>query len=565
MRNALFVLGGAGILTALARQVDMLTNMENRLRLTTKGTANLEAVQSKLFQVAKNSRSSFEAVGEIYTRTALSVKNLGRSQQEVIDFTESLSKATIISGASAREAHAAMIQLGQGMASNTLRGDELRSVLEQLPFVADVIAKHLKITRGELREFGKAGKISAETVLDAFKESREEIDKLFANTVPTISQAFSFLETSWLQMLSEFNKATEASEIFSRSIIFLADNLNIIVPILRTMIFIWAANTLASVRFASGIRGVIVAMNVMKIAFLANPLTIIPALIAIAISALFSFEGAWDTVTGLITLYINAMGDAFTTIYQSIVVLWNAFPETIKNAILIPLQFVVKVIKSLILLIQRAISALKRMAGVAEKAAARAKQAAAAANALSIAGVNTGRNRNSNSNSANGNRGTGDRGIAGDSSFTTGGDIFDGSSFTNRTRGLRGTDKSLNTYSDLSRNGGNYSTGFNGTGSQSNGAYSPLGSGFQKLAGGGSIDIGGRSGVDKNVLSINDRPIARVSRGERIDVSPEGKGNGGTTIIFHIQTPDADSFQRSQGQIQAKLQTAQARANERNN
>jgi hypothetical protein len=119
MQRALFVLGGAGAIRGISRQLDLLTNMENRLNLTAKSAANLEAVQSRLFDVARASRSSFESVAEVYNRTALSVRELGISQQETLRFTESLSKATIISGASAREAQAALIQLGQGMASKT--------------------------------------------------------------------------------------------------------------------------------------------------------------------------------------------------------------------------------------------------------------------------------------------------------------------------------------------------------------------------------------------------------------------------------------------------------------
>ena len=45
------------------------------------------------------------------------------------------------------------------MASGVLRGDELKSVLEQLPTVADVIAKQLNVTRDELRKMGEDGKI----------------------------------------------------------------------------------------------------------------------------------------------------------------------------------------------------------------------------------------------------------------------------------------------------------------------------------------------------------------------------------------------------------------------
>lgn len=228
MQRAIFVLGGAGAIRALATQADLLTNVENRLRLTTTSTQNLEEVQKRLFQVARDSRSSFESVAEIYNRTALSVRQLGISQKETARFTESLAKASILSGASTREANAALIQLSQGLASNRLSGDELRSVLEQLPFVADVIAKHMGITRGELRQFGRDGKISAQVVLEAFRGASDEIDKLFAETSPTISQALSVANTNWLEFLDNLEDTYGISSKVAKAIIFLSENIELI-------------------------------------------------------------------------------------------------------------------------------------------------------------------------------------------------------------------------------------------------------------------------------------------------------------------------------------------------
>jgi tape measure domain-containing protein len=229
LQRAIFVLGGAGAIRALTTQADLLTNVENRLRLTTTSAQNLEEVQTRLFQVARDSRTSFESVAEIYNRTALSVRQLGISQQETARFTESLAKASILSGASTREANAALIQLSQGLASNRLSGDELRSVLEQLPFVADVIARQLGITRGELRQFGREGKISAEVVLEAFRNAEEEIDRLFAQTQPTISQALSVANTNWLEFLDNLEDTFQISSKVANAIIFLSENIELIV------------------------------------------------------------------------------------------------------------------------------------------------------------------------------------------------------------------------------------------------------------------------------------------------------------------------------------------------
>ncbi len=51
------------------------------------------------------------------------------------------------------------------------------------------------------------------------------------------------------------------------------------------------------------------------------------------------------------------------------------------------------------------------------------------------------------------------------------------------------------------------------------------------MARGGSGRFGGRGGVDRNVLSLNNHPIARVSRGEYFSVSPKGGGGSQVQIV----------------------------------
>jgi len=239
LKRALFVLGGAGLLRGLQKYVDLLTNLENKLRLTTTSTANLEAVQDQLFAAANRARSSIEAAGDIYTRVALSARQLGVSQQAVIAVTETLQKAAILSGAGAQEAHAALIQLGQGLASNRLSGDELRSVLEQLPYVADLIVNYLnqtqqfgQVTRGTLRQLGKEGKLTSDIVFNAIAASQQSVNALFAQTNPTIEQAFNVARNNILKFIDDFDDATGASAALANAIIAISENLNIILGVL---------------------------------------------------------------------------------------------------------------------------------------------------------------------------------------------------------------------------------------------------------------------------------------------------------------------------------------------
>lgn len=236
LQRSLYTLGGFGLARMLTTSLDALTNMENRLKLTTSSSQQLESVQQDLFDIARRSRSSWEGVAEIYNRTALSAQALGISQQKVLRFTESVAKAAAMSGATTQESRAALIQLGQAVASNRLGGDELRSILEQLPLVADYIAQEMtrmgqfgNVTRGELRKLGSEGKITADIIIDAFNNAAGQIDAQFQGFGWTIGQALERVRTNFMDMLDDFDDATGFSNKLAGAIVLIADNLGLII------------------------------------------------------------------------------------------------------------------------------------------------------------------------------------------------------------------------------------------------------------------------------------------------------------------------------------------------
>jgi len=62
-----------------------------------------------------------------------------------------LQRIAIASGATQQEIASSTQQLAQALASGTLQGDELRSILEGLPTLAQALAHELGVSIGELR------------------------------------------------------------------------------------------------------------------------------------------------------------------------------------------------------------------------------------------------------------------------------------------------------------------------------------------------------------------------------------------------------------------------------
>ena len=69
------------------------------------------------------------------------------------------------------------------MASGTLRGEELNSVMEQTPALAKAIAKGMGITVGELRSVAAEGKITSQEIVKALRNVESDVDALLLKQI----------------------------------------------------------------------------------------------------------------------------------------------------------------------------------------------------------------------------------------------------------------------------------------------------------------------------------------------------------------------------------------------
>ena len=224
------VFAGALALNEVRQFADTSILLGNRLRLVTDSVAELNAVQSELFELSQQTRTSFEGSVELFARVARSTAQLGISQRDVINTTRAVNQAVQISGATAQEASNAIIQFSQGLASGALRGEELRSVLEQVPRLAIALADGLNlsaeamekiegaapeervtVTIGLLRELGAEGELTTARIIDALKRVGPELQEEFDQLNVTSDQALVKLRNSFLIFVGDLDKELEFS------------------------------------------------------------------------------------------------------------------------------------------------------------------------------------------------------------------------------------------------------------------------------------------------------------------------------------------------------------------
>ncbi|WP_017725142.1 tape measure protein [Acinetobacter baumannii] len=220
----------AGLVTVSSAisKMDTYTGLQNRLKLVTNNQVELNKATEDTFRIAQKTYSAWDSVLQVYQRFSDNAKTLNLTMDDTARLTETVSKAVAISGASAEAADAALVQFGQALASGTLRGEELNSVMEQTPALAKAIAQGMGITVGELRSVAAEGKITSQEIVKALKNVQDEVDTLFAKTDITIGQSLTLLNNEITKFVGEAGKGSGAAQALSGSIQLLANNLNLI-------------------------------------------------------------------------------------------------------------------------------------------------------------------------------------------------------------------------------------------------------------------------------------------------------------------------------------------------
>ncbi|MDR0001166.1 tape measure protein [Acinetobacter sp. 11367] len=220
----------AGLLTvgSAISKMDTYTGLQNRLKLVTNNQAELNKATEDTFRIAQKTYSAWDSVLQVYQRFSDNAKTLNLTMDDTARLTETVSKAVAISGASAEAADAALVQFGQALASGTLRGEELNSVMEQTPALAKAIAKGMGITVGELRSVAAEGKITSQEIVKALRNVESDVDALFAKTDITIGQSLTLLNNEITKFVGEAGKGSGAAQVLAGSVQTLASNLDLI-------------------------------------------------------------------------------------------------------------------------------------------------------------------------------------------------------------------------------------------------------------------------------------------------------------------------------------------------
>lgn len=353
LRGALRGLGVGVAVREVLRAIDSYQRMQNQLRVVGYEQNQLNQAMNDLFDIAQRTRTPLEATVSLYGKLAQSAGELGRSQAQMLEFTELVGQSLAIQGTSTAGSRAALLQLSQAMGEGIVRAQEYNSLIENARPLLVAAAAGMDEAGGSvarLRSLVIEGEVSSQEFFDAVIAGGEILREQFGATVPTIGQALTKLNNAWTKFIGESALGQTILSVVSGTLIFLADNFEEVATVVVTLTVAigayvgggvlgalisrsvtaagaqlalaggFTAVNVASLLASGGIKLVVGGVRALTLAIAANPLGALLVAITLTLGYLYNMRNALVTV-----------GDQTATVGSVIAEVWDRSVDAVKG------------------------------------------------------------------------------------------------------------------------------------------------------------------------------------------------------------------------------------------
>ncbi len=205
---AVKALAAALALIKMAQVADDMRLLSARVEVAAGSIERGAEAMNALARISVRTQTALADSVQVFTRLNSSIMQMGGTQQDTLRITELLAMAIKVSGASAGEAASAMTQFGQALGSGQLQGDELRSLLENAPYLMRQLADGIGVPVGALKKLGEEGKLTADVVTAALTKAAGQIETDFGRLPRTF-------EAAMMALVDQLRAASKAADDLS--------------------------------------------------------------------------------------------------------------------------------------------------------------------------------------------------------------------------------------------------------------------------------------------------------------------------------------------------------------
>lgn len=335
LKTALLGVAAAFSFQKFAQITGVWTDLNARVARFTGTAKGTEVVMGRLMSIAQRTYAPLEGIADIYLENAFALKELGKSTEETLDYTEALTNALVVSGAKGDRQASVISAMSKAMLEGKLAGDNWNTVLTTGGRVVEALVQETGKSLEELKAMAKAGDLKGDTVFTALISQldtlREEADDMPA----TIGDAFIRMQNRILEVVGKLDAELGTSAGVVAFIDMVTKNLEQIIPILAAVgaAIVTAFAPMVIMRFAA-------ALKTLWALMLANPFVVVAAAIAGVITYLYIMRdsiklGIDETTTlgDLMRAVWESVGGIISEVADVVKTVWSAISDTVADVL----------------------------------------------------------------------------------------------------------------------------------------------------------------------------------------------------------------------------------------
>lgn len=211
---------------AIADASDEWAGADARIGLQTPDQRTRSRSVEFLFRTAQDTGQQYSSLADTFVSMARGRDGMGLSNDQTLQLSNTISKLMAIGGGTGASQDAALTQFGQAMNTGVLRGEELNSILEQAPRLAQAIAEALGTSVGKLKDLGQEGKITSKAIADGLLNQTRRVDAEFAQLPMTFSRSMTQIRNNFVRRAGELNRKYDIAERFNKVAQFAIQNMD---------------------------------------------------------------------------------------------------------------------------------------------------------------------------------------------------------------------------------------------------------------------------------------------------------------------------------------------------
>lgn len=186
---------------------DEFKQIEARVARATRAQGDFNKVWAEVVDISNDNGQAIRTTVSLFEGINRAAPEIKATRDEVLAVTRVVEQLGILSGATGEQMSNSMLQFSQAMAGGIVRAEEMNSIIENTPGIAEAIAKGMGLTVGQLRKAVAEGKILSGQVFGALLKQAPEIGKEFEGVASSIERSATHWANNVARVLTEIDKA----------------------------------------------------------------------------------------------------------------------------------------------------------------------------------------------------------------------------------------------------------------------------------------------------------------------------------------------------------------------